>query len=130
MPDLHYSEADGRLYPCEGCDCIFLRREPGDMADLQNLCRRCASEVAAQLSAEYNLPLGCSDEERQLAMNPPEGRTTWVFRCDNIPCAAWNRTWSTVLTVGEWTSRYGRSYYCFLCGHPSTFIRSWEPSRA
>ena len=127
MPDLHPTEADGHLRPCEGCDHMFLRREEGDMADLNQLCRRCAEECSAQLSLDYNLPLGCSDEERQAAVDPPEDRTTWVLRCDTVACRQWNRHWTTTLTNLEWTAKYGRSYHCFSCGEPSTFIRSWPP---
>ena len=116
------------LMNCEGCNDPHLPREPGNMADLNNFCHRCASEVAAQLSMDYNLPLGCSDEERQLAVNPPGNKTTWVFRCDNQSCAAYNRTWSTVLLLPEWRARYGRNYHCFLCGRLSTYVRSWRPN--
>jgi hypothetical protein len=100
------------------------------MADLNQLCRSCAEECAVQISIDYNLPLGCSDEERQAALNPPEDRLTQVFRCDNSACEQRNKTWSTVLTITEWMSKYGRVYQCFRCGQRSTYIRSWRPFSA
>jgi hypothetical protein len=117
MPDLHYSEADGHLHPCEGCNHMFLHRERDDMADLNHLCRRCAEEVAAQLSADYNLPLGCSDDDRRLLnLRDMDGVNQYHYICESPKCPRHGQPWTTPLTNHQWFAKYGRSPHCFLCG--------------
>jgi hypothetical protein len=104
------------------------------MADLNNMCRACAEECAYQLSVDYNLPEGCSDEERQAGMNPTEGLPTFVLVCPSVDCTRRGKFWSTVLTEEEWRRRHGRPWHCFRCGADSHLVRTWtyggEPSRS
>lgn len=126
MPDLiEAGEADGRLHPCEGCEAFFVHREAGDMADLNNLCRTCAEECAHQLEVDYNLPEGCSDEERQAGMAPRDDVDTYVFRCLTVGCIAHGKYWSTNVDAAGWRQKYGRGHHCFRCGRDSHFVRVW-----
>jgi hypothetical protein len=100
------------------CSDSYLPREPGDMADLETLCRKCAEECAAQLSHDYNLPLGCSDEERQAALeDPPPGSTVRVIYCFTVHCTRYRNAWKTTLSPQQWFEKYGKFYHCFSCGH-------------
>ena len=107
---------------CEGCNELYLPREVGDMADLNNLCRDCAAECAHQLEVDYNLPEGCSDEERQAGMTPAEGATTWVLICNTTNCIRYGQVWTTVLSPEEWYQRHGRPHHCFRCGADSHLV--------
>lgn len=53
---------------CENCNAPHKDRPEGDMADLNNLCRECAAECAAQLVVVIQLPFDSRDEEREAAM--------------------------------------------------------------
>jgi hypothetical protein len=53
---------------CETCAADYEARPEGDLADLNNLCRACACECAAQLEIDYGLPEGASDDLRQAAL--------------------------------------------------------------
>lgn len=79
---------------CDTCSTRYVHRPEGDMADLNNLCRRCAVECATQLDSDYNLPEGCSDVERMRAMRGPlPGETAFSYRCENRRCQKSFRPW-------------------------------------
>lgn len=113
-----------QLRRCEVCSQSYEGRPLGDMADLNNLCRQDAEQLAYQLSVDYNLPEGCSDEERQVALDGGNPREPYyVYSCITTSCITYKRTWSTQLTRAQWQSKYGRSPHCFRCGLPSILER-------
>jgi len=108
---------------CENCNTLYLPRSLGDLADFNHLCQSCAIECATQLEIDYNLPRGCSDEERIAAINPhPPGTSILVFECNNPPCHRYQRSWSTHHSYSDWNRLYGRQPHCFACGASALLI--------
>lgn len=108
---------------CEVCNLPYHERTAGDMADLNNLCRPHAEEVAHQLSVDYNLPESCSDEERQAALgggNPNE--PYYVYECTTSTCIRRGKVWWTQITREGWQNKYGREPLCFRCGQWSLLV--------
>jgi hypothetical protein len=111
---------------CDTCDQPYLPRPEGDMADLNNMCRRCAEELAYQLSVDYNLPEGCSDEERIAALSDGDKNEMYLtYSCITTSCIAYKKRWTTQLSWEEWQAKYGRPPHCFRCGLPSILERAW-----
>jgi hypothetical protein len=125
MTDLDYTNNKIRQR-CETCNELYLPRLEGDMADLNNLCRRCAEECAYQLSVDYNLPEGCSDEERQLALGEgvPPWTTIYTAECFTPSCSRYHKPWSTVIDPEAWFKKYGTFFHCFRCGQVSRLLRT------